>query len=473
MHNTYQGRRTNSSRGVRDCLEQRQSVTSSAAAGRTIVGGRSQSTHELGGRSSGGHGATLGRPPRGETRQELLRQVPDGRWNKLPASADALPGARIPLLGQDPGGYRPPVSADNAPRSRAQAGGRRRGSGEGLLGTLGATIQRSISCETGVEQRQAPVSHTLQGGMLSRAMPPHIHLPGEPLSRARSDDPSSRMQAGAAQSRCNRTVSLVSQFAEANSEFREYMEDRIVALDPFMPGEFGNDQWAFFAIYDGHGGTQASDHCEAQLHEVLISEIRAVLREQRKGASLGDQAVSDALTRVFHRVDEQLKTMGSFNLGTTATVALVQRSAGGLKTHVANVGDSRAIAIGRKGFCRLSQDDRATDPSEVLRVQQAGGFVSRGRVAGVLAVSRALGDHALKRSGVSWRPHVSVRESDTDIALVIASDGLWDTLEDVEVTATVNQSRKEGTMEHVAQRLVQDAQRRGSSDNITCIVALF
>ena len=33
---------------------------------------------------------------------------------------------------------------------------------------------------------------------------------------------------------------------------------------------------------------------------------------------MGDQAVSDALTRVFHRVDEQLKAMGAFNLGTTA-----------------------------------------------------------------------------------------------------------------------------------------------------------
>ena len=77
---------------------------------------------------------------------------------------------------------------------------------------------------------------------------------------------------------------------------------------------------------------------------------------------------------------------------------------------------------------RLSVDHRPNDPSEIRRIEGEGGFVTRGRVAGQLGVSRALGDHALKASGVSWRPYTCARDSTQDIVLIIASDGLWDAM---------------------------------------------
>jgi serine/threonine protein phosphatase PrpC len=27
-------------------------------------------------------------------------------------------------------------------------------------------------------------------------------------------------------------------------------------------------RWGFFAVYDGHGGALAAEHCEAELHKV-------------------------------------------------------------------------------------------------------------------------------------------------------------------------------------------------------------
>ena len=54
-----------------------------------------------------------------------------------------------------------------------------------------------------------------------------------------------------------------------------------------------------------------------------------------------------------------------------------------------------------------------------------------GRVGGSLAITRALGDHILFKSGVIPNPSISrheVKRSDT--YLVIASDGVWDALSD-------------------------------------------
>jgi serine/threonine protein phosphatase PrpC len=99
--------------------------------------------------------------------------------------------------------------------------------------------------------------------------------------------------------------------------------------------------------------------------------------------------------------------------GATAVSAILHRrnEDGDLQLIVANVGDSRAVLVSTKegselenaepgigGFTahRLSYDHRADDPAEQKRITAAGGFVSRNRVLGILAVSRSFGDHGMK-----------------------------------------------------------------------------
>jgi serine/threonine protein phosphatase PrpC len=63
--------------------------------------------------------------------------------------------------------------------------------------------------------------------------------------------------------------------------------------------------------------------------------------------------------------------------------------------------------------------------------RKMGGNVFFDRVGGVLAVSRAFGDHALRSLGVICTPNVIRTELRlTHRWLVIASDGLWDTMTD-------------------------------------------
>lgn len=265
----------------------------------------------------------------------------------------------------------------------------------------------------------------------------------------------------------------VSKAADANAQFRPYMEDRYISVDPFMPGE-SSEQWAFFAVYDGHGGTMASEHCNKELHKQLAGELRRALKEQpNPSLPLADEAIADALTRTFEKTDKQLEKIGAIDWGCTATVALVRRSGSGLRLHVANVGDSRALAIhNARGHARVSEDHRPSDEAEARRVRQEGGFVQMSRVSGVLAVSRALGDFAFKSKGVSWRPSITVREATNDIALVIASDGLWDYLGDGDVRSVIEIGAKEQSFD-LAKQLVVDAKRKASTDNICCLVIFW
>jgi len=166
---------------------------------------------------------------------------------------------------------------------------------------------------------------------------------------------------------------------------------------------------------------------------------------------------------------------------------------------------------------RITHDHKSTDPAEVARIESAGGVMIRGRVLGVLAVARSLGDHGLKEY-VIGQPHLSsttVRivddddDHDDNISfdggsgeeettqsarpgcavktasapytdgefLIVACDGLWDVMEDQEavdfVRDRVAKGQSEGeerSREEVSQCLVDEALRRGSTDNITVIV---
>ena len=93
------------------------------------------------------------------------------------------------------------------------------------------------------------------------------------------------------------------------------------------------------------------------------------------------------------------------------------------------------------------------------------------RVAGGLAITRALGDHAYKTFGVSVTPYV-VRHvlRPFDKFLIIASDGVWDTVTDQQAVTLC----KEGMdTKEMAEAIVRFALDKGSADNISCMVIRF
>lgn len=69
--------------------------------------------------------------------------------------------------------------------------------------------------------------------------------------------------------------------------------------------------------------------------------------------------------------------------------------------YCSNSGDSRAVLATKAGKCiEMSYDHKPENEGELARVKAAGGFVEDGRVQGVIAVSRAIGDWEYKNPGL-------------------------------------------------------------------------
>ena len=82
--------------------------------------------------------------------------------------------------------------------------------------------------------------------------------------------------------------------------------------------------------------------------------------------------------------------------GCTANVILITKS----DVLCANAGDSRSV-MSKKGRAKdLSVDHKPDVPSEKRRIDRANGFVDEGRVNGMLALSRALGDFEYKNNPI-------------------------------------------------------------------------
>ena len=111
---------------------------------------------------------------------------------------------------------------------------------------------------------------------------------------------------------------------------------------------------------------------------------------------------------------------------------------------------------------------------ERKRIKKAGGFVSFNgvwRVAGILAISRALGDYPLKeRQLIIAEPDVKTFDLDElrPQFLILASDGLWDAFSNDEACTYIREHLDEP--HYGAKSIVLQAYYRGSLDNITVMV---
>ena len=105
--------------------------------------------------------------------------------------------------------------------------------------------------------------------------------------------------------------------------------------------------------------------------------------------------------------------------------------------YTANLGDSHmAISrnINRIEAIQLTEAHKASEKKEKERITKAGGMVMRNRLFGDLSISRALGDLNYKKpkqeenyvSNEAFMRRIPLTQNNDFI--VIASDGLWDTM---------------------------------------------
>jgi protein phosphatase PTC1 len=270
-----------------------------------------------------------------------------------------------------------------------------------------------------------------------------------------------------------KNASSVKEYAykeDPNYKCRGAMEDMSKLIDKFT----NNPDVGLFSIYDGHGGAEIAKYLKNRIPEVL-TKILSPLKNKFELNDL-NYDIENSLNNVFHKVDEEIKLMPeSEYMGSTAVLVLICKE----KDHIsplstrrviycANVGDSRCVLISNFSVRRLSYDHKASDTSEIERVNNSGGMIFNGRVFGQLIITRAFGDSSLKRYGVSATPYISKNLiGDKDKYLVLASDGIWDVIEDDEL---LRLSQNVSNSDELAKLIIKTSLLRGTQDNLSCIV---
>eukprot|EP01094_Clydonella_sp_ATCC50884_P010949 TRINITY_DN20771_c0_g1_i1.p1 TRINITY_DN20771_c0_g1~~TRINITY_DN20771_c0_g1_i1.p1 ORF type:complete len:306 (-),score=75.21 TRINITY_DN20771_c0_g1_i1:158-964(-) len=240
---------------------------------------------------------------------------------------------------------------------------------------------------------------------------------------------------------------------DRNARFRRTMED----THKFVDGLGGVDHQGFFGIYDGHGGRRAAEFVADHLHENFLAEME-------KGSS----DMGEVWLRAYTATDNQIGEADIQYSGTTVVTAFVRRDDNGTrKLYTANCGDARAVLNHGGTAVRVTHDHKGTDDDEIERIKEAGGFVVNGRVNAILAVTRSLGDRAMKQF-VTGDPYTEERDlGPEDTHLVLACDGVWDVLSDQEVIDIVKGAESCGA---ASKEILIASLRAGSMDNISVMV---
>ena len=239
-----------------------------------------------------------------------------------------------------------------------------------------------------------------------------------------------------------------------NQGRRSYMEDEGKVIENLN----GDPNKILFCLFDGHGGGQVSKY----LQENFGNYIKKIL-------NCGDYL--KGFCDLFKIIDQDIKALNIPKVGSTATIIYIEKKDNKRILYCANVGDSRCILVKRNKIIRLSYDHRVSDPKEKQRIISGGGIIVNERVYGILMLSRSFGDFLTKDFGVIVTPHVVKYElTEDDLYCVIASDGVWDVIKEVDCLVLPKMAKIGMNTGELSRRIINEALKRKSKDNLSCFV---
>lgn len=212
---------------------------------------------------------------------------------------------------------------------------------------------------------------------------------------------------------------------------RRQMEDEHLICTSLMEQCAGLNKvqdFALFAVFDGHGGRQVAEFVKTYLPAELGNAI--VAEEGPNDVRLSDKRVKKVIESSFQRLDSRIavELPGCYD-GSTAVVVLSNET----EVFCANLGDSMAYLCRRTDEGELQpiplqmRQHKCWMMKEKERILRSGGAVENGRINGVLEVSRAFGDITLKKYGVLCTPEYMKFKVDRekDQFVLLGSDGFW------------------------------------------------
>ena len=279
----------------------------------------------------------------------------------------------------------------------------------------------------------------------------------------------------------------------ADKGTRPMMEDMSIIRDDI--GVSYKMNVSFYAVYDGHGGTD----CVAHIHNYLISNFRNIIL---KGQPYDEQTnfyryIHDVLCKSVEETDSQFfREYNQYSLSTGSTASIVIIA--GDRIICANIGDARAVLSRSGEAINLSKDHKPDNPEEEQRIKNAGGYVTVRKVCSVLATSRSFGDFNFKKISnseyfkgptkgdgkdiVSAIPEIREIQINylEDEFIIIACDGLFDVYTSQQCVDHIRDKLAENPImeqdpQKVAKELVFEAintatSRKKHSDNVSVII---
>ena len=247
-------------------------------------------------------------------------------------------------------------------------------------------------------------------------------------------------------------------------------EDRIIFGERVYRDVF------MFGVIDGHGGDATAEYLKVALPRI----VSTLCRERYQYLTTMDEdpdSFQDILKTAFKLCsdewDRNNQTSSGRVAGAVATIVLVQDRT----CIIAHVGDGRVVAATSSASALLTEEHRASIPSEKERIESKGGRVVSGRVKGLLSPSRAFGDIQVRTTEngsvldcISPEPDLSVFSVDLEGFLIVSTDGVNDVMNPTESANFVRDSlRRTGDASIAATELASWASKI-SSDDVSVIV---
>ncbi len=215
--------------------------------------------------------------------------------------------------------------------------------------------------------------------------------------------------------------------------------------DNVRAGECEN--FAYAVVADGMGGHKAGEVASEMAVQIIEKEL---LENEQTEESLINNikgAYIDANSKIFKHAEENQKVLG---MGTTAVLAVIYKG----KLYIANVGDSRAYMIKKGEISQISKDHSYVQKlvdSGVITKEQAMNHPKRNYI------TRAMGTE----EGIKADVFVKDYRGET---VLLCSDGLSGLVTDKEISDIVRESE---SLADAAKKLVEAANQKGGTDNIT------
>ncbi|KAF1834107.1 protein serine/threonine phosphatase 2C [Decorospora gaudefroyi] len=299
---------------------------------------------------------------------------------------------------------------------------------------------------------------------------------------------------------------------------RQDQEDRYITLKPGWLRS--RKELALFAVYDGHGGTEAVNYVAKHLHTYLEQYLTSSKASNEAEYKTAIQSALSAVDRDLHDQDVSGGSTVTLVFIDTKQNLLIQADLGDSHVFFADHEpqspqvsspespprtDSGVKATGWHVEV-LSEEHSPDSPAEKRRIEDAGGEVNyrsgTPRIGGV-SMSRALGDleykiprvnrlagHDLsdlpgietglapgktaKQNLVSNKGHFAVRNLNGQSLVLIASDGVGDAKDGEEVTRLAVGRWEQGMgARDIADELTRREGRMKGADNCTVLVLVL